>query len=560
MKDASIQSSANPWMAQFDAVLPQGAALELTGQDGPEAWTTFYETADLAAELGYRGLWVLDRTDTMPRRELQPVLEAWTALAAVAIRRRDIALGILAPAVPARNAGLLAKQSATFDLLSDGRFALGLSAGPVLPEHDSIGLAPAAAQPEPDPDRLSALAEMCDALRALWTGQPVTKNGRWVAFKNAHCVPVPVQPRLPVTVRLEALTEGANLLPDLLVREVDVWQWTGEPPAVARAVANVARRREALGLDPAAVRHEVALECRLFETVAERDRWFATPNMVVFWSRHPDLLAKRNLYGTSEQVRSAVARYLEAGAERFVVWFRDYPNITSLRELATDVVPGLGELLAMPVPALDAAAAPDLGRAKCGFGSPAWLAAAATLEKPLPGPDTVALRLVLTDAATELDLRVDLDCGRIAVYSATGPEPGLVVRAPTTAAAALLFGPSAARVGLTERGDVTVEGNFSLLFFIDSALEEDRAGHLDSLRRAAGVDAPAPLSSSNAGPDDLERSESADRLNQVREILPRTLVELNRELGSSTPGAQLYVSRDGHTLVDAGLGLARPGI
>lgn len=355
MNDTTTQTPADPGMARFDAVLPQGTALELTGLDGRQAWTTFTETADLAAEFEYRNLWVLDRTDTMPRRETQPVLEAWTALAAVAARRPYVGLRVLAPAAPARNAGLLANQAATFDLLSGGRFGLGLSAGPVLPEHDSLGLAPAVARPEPDPERLSALAETSDALRALWTGQPVTHNGRFVALKNAHCVPLPAQPRLPLTVRLEAPADGPDLLPDPLVCEVDVWQWTGEPPVVARAVATVGRRREALGLDPAAVRHEVALECLLFETAAERDRWFATPNLVVFWSRHPDLLAKRSLYGTPEQVRAAIARYLEAGAEGFVVWFRDYPHTTSMRELATQVVPGLGVPARAPAPALPAA-------------------------------------------------------------------------------------------------------------------------------------------------------------------------------------------------------------
>lgn len=216
--------------------------------------------------------------------------------------------------------------------------------------------------------------------------------------------------------------------------------------------------------------------------------------------------------------------------------------------------------------------APHLDRARSGFGSPAWLAAAATLEEPPAGHDTVALRLVVTvtttDATTEealgaaeLDLRVDLDGGRLAVRPATGPEPGLVVRAPAAAAAALLFGPSAARVGLTERGDVTIEGNFSLLFFIDSALEEDRAGHLGFLRRAAGFAAPAPAPPPTFGPEVAsERSEEAARLGRAREVLPRTLAELDREVGSSTPGAQLYVSQDGHTLVDVGLGHARPGV
>jgi len=41
VNDTTTQTPADPGMARFDAVLPQGTALELTGLDGRQAWTTF---------------------------------------------------------------------------------------------------------------------------------------------------------------------------------------------------------------------------------------------------------------------------------------------------------------------------------------------------------------------------------------------------------------------------------------------------------------------------------------------------------------------------------------
>jgi CubicO group peptidase (beta-lactamase class C family) len=109
-----------------------------------------------------------------------------------------------------------------------------------------------------------------------------------------------------------------------------------------------------------------------------------------------------------------------------------------------------------------------------------------------------------------------------------------------------------------ERGDVEAIGNFSLLFFLDAALQEDRAGSVAALR-ALTSDPPDPVQQP-AIPDPGDGLAEDRQLANAREVLPQTIRELEREVGLSTPGAQLYVSRDGHQLADIGLGLARPGV
>ncbi|MFB7476421.1 serine hydrolase domain-containing protein [Kitasatospora sp. NPDC056184] len=203
------------------------------------------------------------------------------------------------------------------------------------------------------------------------------------------------------------------------------------------------------------------------------------------------------------------------------------------------------------------------------FLSADWLAGTAgRLAAPDPAPrSTVGLRLRVTDpppgTAAAADVLVDLAGGRLAVTPAAGDPPGLLIDLPYAAAYTLLLGPAPDRAGILERGDVTVLGNFSLLFFVDAALERDRSGHAAALRsgtaepppgavRATGAE-PVPPAAAPA-PADTEALERADA------NLPRTLRELRREVGTSTPGAQFYASLHGRPLADVGLGLARPGV
>ncbi|MFH8787108.1 LLM class flavin-dependent oxidoreductase [Streptomyces roseoverticillatus] len=334
---------------RWSVVAPQGAAGELAGTGGAEGWRLLLETARTVRRHGRGALWLLDRTDTTPRRAPEPVWEGWTALAGLAAAVPGLELGLLSPPAPFRNAALLAKRAASADHICGGRLALGFTAAAYVPEHRSTGIAP---PDEPSPGEVSAgddrahraVGETAEALRALWSGRPVTLAGEHVRLDAAHCVPAPHQEPLPLVLRLDAGEEGAGarLPADVSVRECSAVQWTGETRQVAAAVEEFGKRRTALGTDPGGVRHAWAAECRVFDSVLERDRWLCSPHEVQFWSHHPDLLARRSLYGTPDQIVDRARSLLAAGVEEFVLWFRDYPHTTSLDRLLTDIAPRVG--------------------------------------------------------------------------------------------------------------------------------------------------------------------------------------------------------------------------
>ncbi|GAA4855840.1 LLM class flavin-dependent oxidoreductase [Saccharopolyspora rosea] len=311
---------------RWGLLLPQGAHLELAGVDPARAWGHVLDAAAEAERLGYGSVWTIDRSETLPRREPEPVFDSWTALAAVAQRTERIGLGHLGPGAPFRDPALLAKRAATLDVMSGGRMELALEPTGHPSEHRAHGV------PVPDPAvRRAALAETVEALRLLWTRQRVSSEGEHVVLDQAFSSPKPANGG----IRLHVHEDAVEAVPAQAVDGV-LWQ---APPEVVRAGVETFRKRcEAAGADPDAVEHAVLLESRIFDTEDERDRWLATPHVVIFWSEHPDLYMRRNLVGTVDAVRDRVRAYLDAGARRFLVWFRDYPELTSARRFMSEVV------------------------------------------------------------------------------------------------------------------------------------------------------------------------------------------------------------------------------
>src|SRR4029079_13684694 len=142
--------------------------------------------AERAEGLGYDSIWVGDSITARPRHE--PL----TLLSAVAARTRKPELGtaVLLPAL--RNPVVLAHGIATLDQISEGRFILGVGIASDVPniraEFVACGV--------PLEHRVGRMLEELRLCRELWSGKPVTWNGRWVV-EQATLGPVPHRPGGP---------------------------------------------------------------------------------------------------------------------------------------------------------------------------------------------------------------------------------------------------------------------------------------------------------------------------------------------------------------------------
>jgi alkanesulfonate monooxygenase SsuD/methylene tetrahydromethanopterin reductase-like flavin-dependent oxidoreductase (luciferase family) len=118
-----------------------------------------------------------------------PVVEGWTALSAAAAVTGQATLGTYVVNVMNRHPAVLARMASTLQALSGGRVALGIGIGGHPREHAALGI------PFPEnAERVARLEEAVAVLRALWTGGPVTLNGRFYPLRDAYGVPPAVPP------------------------------------------------------------------------------------------------------------------------------------------------------------------------------------------------------------------------------------------------------------------------------------------------------------------------------------------------------------------------------
>src|ERR1700722_63414 len=92
--------------------------------------------------------------------------------------------------LPQRQTVLVAKQAAEVDLLSEGRFRLGVGLGWNQLEYQALGI--------PFDHRGARLEDQVALLRALWTQESVTFDGKSDQVAGAGLAPLPVQRPIPL--------------------------------------------------------------------------------------------------------------------------------------------------------------------------------------------------------------------------------------------------------------------------------------------------------------------------------------------------------------------------
>lgn len=144
----------------------------------------FWEAVEAMDADGWDSLWLSD-----PGTRPGPAPLA--ALAAVAARTTQLKLGTSVLIVPPRQPVLLAKELATLDALSGGRFLPAFGLGVDAPfEVAALGVA--------REERVARLEEAMTVLRLLWSGEPVTWQGRFTQLEGLALTPVPQRRKLEI--------------------------------------------------------------------------------------------------------------------------------------------------------------------------------------------------------------------------------------------------------------------------------------------------------------------------------------------------------------------------
>ena len=161
--------------------------------------------AEKVEELGFESLWIpehpimpvhttsiYDGTDDGSIPEGMTYMpDPFIGLARASAVTRTIKLGTGVCLVPERNPLILAKETATLDHFSGGRFLFGIGAGWLKEETEIMG--------GNFPHRWSHTREAVLAMKELWTKDEAEYHGEYVDFPPVRCFPKPVQkPHPPV--------------------------------------------------------------------------------------------------------------------------------------------------------------------------------------------------------------------------------------------------------------------------------------------------------------------------------------------------------------------------
>jgi probable F420-dependent oxidoreductase len=165
-------------------------------QCDPDRLTVAAQAAEAA---GFESLWAGEhvvlpdpQVPPSPMAPQDPAIDPFIGLtyAAAVTERIRLATGIVI--MPQRNPVVLAKQIASLDVLSGGRFTLGIGVGYLEPEFRAIGAN--------YPERGAVTDEFVAAMQALWYQDRPEYHGAHVDFAGVDAHPRPVQRPIPVVV------------------------------------------------------------------------------------------------------------------------------------------------------------------------------------------------------------------------------------------------------------------------------------------------------------------------------------------------------------------------
>ncbi len=149
---------------------------------------TLAELARESENAGWDGIFLWDHLQVV-----EPTVDPWIALTAMAIATSNIRLGTLVTPVPRRHVAKLAREVSTLDRLSGGRVIFGAGAGyAALPDYAAYGDTGTAAE------RAAKLDEALPVLDQLWSGNPVDHHGDHLQVQTDGFAPTVQRPRVPI--------------------------------------------------------------------------------------------------------------------------------------------------------------------------------------------------------------------------------------------------------------------------------------------------------------------------------------------------------------------------
>lgn len=288
---------------------------------------TILKAATLADRLGYDSVWVSDHI-LVPRDKPRygTIFEALATLAYVGARTERVRLGTSVLVAPQRDAVLIAKQAATIDALTGGRMILGVGAGWMEGEFNSLGA---------DFKRRGRhLDEAIRVMRALWTEDNPRIDGQFYRFSDVIFGPKPAQVN-GIPIWIGGASDAA------LRRTAEIGDgWHGDDFTVDQMRDGITR----LHVQTAKTGRQVVISLR--RTIDLRPAMTGGPQV-----ERGGIQAGRWLVGeagvmagTLDDIRAAIRELAQVGVEHFICQFEHATveeHVAQIELFAREVMPAI---------------------------------------------------------------------------------------------------------------------------------------------------------------------------------------------------------------------------
>ena len=278
-----------------------------------------------AEENGFAWFSVMDHLIQIPIAGApeEPFMEGWTVLAALAAVTHRIRLATLVTSVHYRNPALLAKIAAGVDQISQGRLTFGFGAGWFETEYRQYGYE----FPKEPAMRIRQMVEALRLIKAMWTQERTTFEGKWFRVEDAILAPKPLQlPHPPIMIG----GSGEQMTLRAVARHGNACNLFGDPATVRRKLAVLRRHCDEAGRDYEAIERTNTISLLLAPTAEAAAAKKARLDTAGRFG---------GLCGTPAQAAALVGAYAEAGIQ-MVISSAFANDAETLELLAAEVMPG----------------------------------------------------------------------------------------------------------------------------------------------------------------------------------------------------------------------------
>jgi len=280
----------------FDHVVEQAKAAEAAGFDLVTVMDHFYQIRGVGPETA-------------------PMLESYSALAALATQTRKVKLGTLVTGVTYRNPALVAKEVTTLDVISKGRAVLGIGAAWNEDEHVGYGF-----EYPPIARRMDRLAEAVTIAKLMFTEERPSFEGKFYRIDRALNVPRPIQKGGP---KILIGGGGEKRTLRILAEHGDIGHWFGGPiEDLKRKKAVFEEHCAAVGRNPA----DVTILLGVGFVLAEND----TQAKAIMDSLPPERRAMVRVVSSVDAATEFLRPYLDAGFGGFTFNNPTLPTVEAI--------------------------------------------------------------------------------------------------------------------------------------------------------------------------------------------------------------------------------------